>query len=95
MIVVPIVFKDRLYGIFQLVNNSMGGPFTDEIYYKSLALVDVISENFRYELKMEVGPFDGLIQTGDVTIDQLEESEQFSNAEKISLSSIWNALVLR
>lgn len=88
MVVVPIVFKDRLYGIFQLVNNSMGGPFTDEVYYKSLALVDVISENFRYELKMEVGPFDGLIQTGDVTIDQLEESEQVSNAEGISLSSV-------
>ena len=88
MIVVPIVFKDRLYGVFQLVNNSMGGPFSDEIYYKSLALVDVISENFRYELKMEVGPFDGLIQTGDITIDQLEEAEHQALEEKISISSV-------
>lgn len=86
MVVVPIVFNEKLYGILQVINNVEGGPFHDDTYYKATQLADCIAENFRYELRTSSGPYDLLVQSGRITMEQLDNAEERAKTDKVPIS---------
>ena len=88
MIMVPILHKDKLYGVFQLINNIEGGAFSDETYYRTVEFAKVIAENFRYELKTSRGPFDQLVEAGVISVETFESAEEISNEEGAPLASV-------
>ena len=75
MITVPIIWKEKLVGVLQVINNVKGGPFQDETYYMALEVAKLIAEKFRYEMKTGRGPYDQLVQDGRLKLDQLEDAE--------------------
>ncbi|NQZ57354.1 MAG: GspE/PulE family protein [Lentisphaeraceae bacterium] len=88
MVVVPIVYNEKIYGVLQVINNVEGGAFPDDTYYKACQLSDVIAESFRYELRTSNGPFDTLTQSGLITIEQLEGAEKKALEEKVPISHV-------
>ncbi|WDE98008.1 GspE/PulE family protein [Lentisphaera profundi] len=88
MIMVPIIHKDKLYGIFQVINNIDGGAFPDETYFRTVEFAKVVSENFRYELKSSRGAFDQLVEAGVISVETFEEAEEMSSEEGIPLASV-------
>jgi len=86
MVVVPIVFNEKLYGVLQVINNVEGGAFPDDTYYKTCQLADIISEKFRYELRTSVGPYDSLVQSNRITMEQLDNAETKAKEDKVPVS---------
>ncbi|MCH2204280.1 MAG: GspE/PulE family protein [Lentisphaerales bacterium] len=86
MVVVPIVHHEKLYGVLQVINNVEGGPFEDDTYYKAVQLAEVISESFRYELRTSSGPYDLIVQSGRINLEQLDLAEDKAASEKVPLS---------
>ena len=86
MIVVPVVYNEKLYGVLQVINNVEGGPFVDDAYYKAVQLGDCIAENFRYELRTSSGPYDLLVQSGRITMEQLDNAEEKAKNDKFPIS---------
>ena len=88
MVMVPIIHKDKLYGVFQIVNNVDGGPFPDEAYFKSEEFVKLVAEKFRYELKTSRGPFDQLVEQGNISAEFFEEAEDLCRDEGLNLATV-------
>ncbi|MCM8537433.1 MAG: Flp pilus assembly complex ATPase component TadA, partial [Lentisphaeraceae bacterium] len=86
IVVVPIVHHEKLYGVLQVINNVEGGPFDDDTYYKAVQLSERIAESFRYELRTSSGPYDLLVQSGRINMEQLDNAEDKAAKEKVPLS---------
>jgi type II secretory ATPase GspE/PulE/Tfp pilus assembly ATPase PilB-like protein len=88
MVMIPIVHRDKLFGVFQIVNNEDGGPFPDETYFKCVEFAKLIGEKFRYELKTTRGPFDQLVDQGVMSAEAFEEAEDLCRDEGLNLATV-------
>ncbi len=76
MVVVPIRHKETLLGVLQVINRQGGGDFSEQDVIHALAIAKVIASKFRYELKSTSGPYDYLIQTKRISLDELDQAEE-------------------
>jgi type II secretory ATPase GspE/PulE/Tfp pilus assembly ATPase PilB-like protein len=86
MVIVPIQFSNTLLGVMQLINKTDGSVFTKSDLTTAKQVSDVLGERFRYDLKTTVGPFDHLIRSGKMTLEELEEMEAIAAKEKLPVT---------
>lgn len=88
MLVVPITHKDTLLGVMQIINHIGIETFSDDDLAHAVSIADLIAQRFRYEFKATVGPFDYLLQSKKLSLDQLEEAEQMAEERDLSVTSL-------
>ncbi len=88
MVVVPIKFKGTLLGVLQIINRLDGRSFSDQELKIAHELAQVIGQKFQYDFQATQGPFDYLLHCKLLTKDQLEELEEKSEADKVSVQSL-------
>ncbi|MEA2013111.1 MAG: GspE/PulE family protein [Verrucomicrobiota bacterium] len=88
MMVVPILFKNILLGVFQVINAVDPLEFSAENLENAKKVAEQIGEKFRYHLQSTLGPYDYLIKRKKITIDELEEFEIQAEEENIPMTQI-------
>ena len=53
---------------------------------RAVQLGDCIAESFRYELRTSTGPYDLLVQSGRISMEQLDNAEERSKNDKTPIS---------
>lgn len=79
---VPVFFGEILIGVMQLINRN-DGKFSPSEFRKLSVLAAMLGEHFHTELGVTEGPFDLLIQRGDLTEARLEELKQSDEGTSI------------
>jgi len=88
MIVVPIMFKETLLGILQIINRLDGTNFTDQDLKHAQELAQIIGQKFQYDLQATQGPYDYLLHRKVITPEQLEETKQKAKESNTSVARL-------
>lgn len=86
MLVVPIKFKDVLFGVMQILNRHGGGAFTDIELRNAVKISLLLGNQFRNELGGTRDPYEYLVQTGKITQQQIDSFKTRAPKEGISVS---------
>ena len=86
MLAVPIKYGETMLGVMQVINRQDGGSFTEDDLNIANEISRGLGQKFRRDLKSTVGPYDQLMRSGMLSIDDLEEMEAKSAAENIPVT---------
>ncbi len=89
MVVVPIRHENNILGVIQFINRQGGGPFGDEDVIHAMAVAQLIGKKFRYELRVDVGPYEYLIQSGQITIEEFDRLETEAADKQIPVTILF------
>lgn len=88
VLTIPILFREVLLGVLQLLNRNDGGVFDTNDLEQGKALAKVLAQKFRYELRGTRSPFDYLVQTKKIKAQHLKELSVRATNEGTTLQQL-------
>ncbi|WP_299180825.1 GspE/PulE family protein [uncultured Neptuniibacter sp.] len=76
MLVVPILYKDVLLGVLQIINREDDRAFTQQDLERTQEFAELLGQKFRYDFGCTEGPYDYLLE------QQLIDEKAFKQLEK-------------
>ena len=76
VLIVPIMHRDDLLGVLELIHKHGGEPFTDQDVVFARNLADALCSRLRLEQETNSGPYETLLAKELLTADQLAEAER-------------------
>ena len=86
VVAVPILYKEVMLGVLQLINKRDGGHFGPLDLRRAISLAKVIGHRFHYELRSTRGPFDYLVLRKNISQAQIQELKARATQERVTLT---------